>query len=67
METAKYVTVLDFEDGNVVQYPLEPHCKYLPCGNASVDSQELQEILKELGHNLGNCKWMVHNNEPIIY
>jgi len=57
-ETAKYVTVLDFEDGNVVQYPLEVW---------DVDSQDLQEKLKELGHNLGNCKWMVHSNKPIIY
>ena len=58
METAKYVTVLDFEDGNVVQYPLEAW---------DVDSQDLQEKLKELGHKLGNCKWMVHSNKPIIY
>ena len=58
MKTAKYVTVLDFEDNNVVQYPLEVH---------DVNSQELQEKLKELGHNLGNCKWMVHNNKTIIY
>ena len=58
METAKYITVLDFEDGNVVQYPLEAW---------AVDSQDLQEKLKELGHNLGNCKWMVHSNKPIIY
>ena len=58
METAKYVTVLDFEDGNVVQYPIEIWDPY---------KQELQKKLKELGHNLKNCKWMVHSNKPIIH
>ena len=58
MEQAKYVTVLDFEDGNVFQYPIEIWDPY---------KQELQKKLKELGHNLKNCKWMVHSNKPIIH
>lgn len=53
-----YVTVLDFEQGDVVQYPIEVWDPY---------KQELESKLTELGHNITNCEWMVHKNEPIIY
>ena len=56
--TAKYVTVLDFGTGEVSQYPIAV---------SSMFSDELETKLKELGHNLKNCEWMVHKGEPIIH
>ena len=48
----KYITVLDFEDGKVYQYE-SPMCDF-------------EEYLRALGHNLGNCEWMVHDSPEII-
>ena len=57
MKQFKYITVLDFEQGDVVQYPIDIW---------NVDKQDLESKLTELGHNISNCEWMVHKNEPII-
>ena len=48
----KYITVLDFEVGEVFQYE-SPMCDF-------------EEYLSGLGHNLGNCEWMVHDSPEII-
>ena len=56
METAKYITVLDHEQGDVCQYPIEVW---------GIDSEDIETRLTELGHNITNCEWMVHKNEPI--
>jgi len=55
---AKYITVLDYESGNVHQYPIKIW---------DVDNLDLETTLIELGHNITNCEWMVHKNEAIIY
>ena len=61
MKPYKYLTVLDFEQGDVCQYPLE-NCFY------DIDYEEDIELkIIELGHNLTNCEWMIHKNEPIIH
>ena len=57
-EPMKYVTVLDFEQGDVVQYPIDVW---------DIDFEDLESRLVELGHNITNCEWMVHKNEPIIH
>ena len=52
----KYITVLDFEVGKVFQYEAK---KDWEC-------EDYEEYLSGLGHNLGNCEWMVHDNPEII-
>ena len=58
MERVKYITVLDFEQGDVCQYPIEMW---------DVDNKDIESSLIELGHNITNCEWMVHINKPIIH
>ena len=50
-----YITVLDFEAGRVFQYEV-----YLN------QTEEYEEYLSGLGHNLANCEWMVHENPEVI-
>ena len=52
-----YITVLDFEMGEVYQYEID----YNFIGN-----NDYEEYLSGLGHNLKNCEWMVHKNPEII-
>jgi hypothetical protein len=52
IEKMKYITILDFEVGEVYQYE-SPMCDF-------------EEYLSGLGHNLNNCEWMVHENSEII-
>ena len=42
-EPMKYVTVLDFEQGDVVQYPIDVW---------DIDFEDLESRLLELGHNI---------------
>ena len=56
MKEIKYITVLDFEVGEVFQYEvlsMQHHHQH-------------EKYLTEQGHNLGNCEWMVHNSNKII-
>ena len=52
IEKMKYITVLDFEVGEVYQY--------------ESPMRDFEEYLSGLGHNLNNCEWMVHENSEII-
>ena len=52
-----YITVLDFEMGEVYQYEID----YNFIGNS-----DFEEYLSGLGHNLKNCEWMVHKNPEVI-
>ena len=54
----KYITVLDFEDGNVFQYKA-PDLK-LPWPD-----EACEDFLIDKGHNLTNCEWMIHDNKGI--
>ena len=58
METARYITVLDFEQGNVCQYPIETWDR---------EKDDVIEALLKFGHNPTNCQWMIHQNKPIIH
>jgi hypothetical protein len=55
----KYLTVLDFECGEVFQYELNKPL-------VSFDICPYEEFLGNKGHNIGNIEWMVHNNNKII-
>ena len=58
----KYITVLDFETGNVYQYEISAW------GNSNdwhPDIESCEEYLTDKGHNLNNCEWMVHKSNAI--
>lgn len=54
----KYVTVLDFTNGDVMTYPINVF---------DMESEELETAITNMGHNLSNCEWMVHDELPIIH
>ena len=56
-ETAKYITVLDFEIGRVFQYKVK---------DRFIDNGDYEEYLTNKGHRLNNCEWMVHAVATII-
>ena len=60
-EIAKFITVLDFEVGKVFQYGwpgiTDKH---------QTASERCEEYLSEVGHNLNNGQWMVHNGNTMI-
>ena len=58
-EIAKFITVLDFEDGKVYQYEIGEN-------NWNPDYESMEEFLSGVGHNLSNCEWMCHENPEII-
>ena len=67
VETAKYITVLDFETGRVFQYEIgvndvEGDSRY---EEWNPDQESCEEYLNNEGHNLGNCEWMVHDDSKI--
>ena len=53
----KYITILDFEEGRVFQYKAP---------NKDWQCEDYEKYLSELGHNLKNCEWMVHDSPEII-
>lgn len=55
MENNKYITVLDFEEGRVYQYKIVDFSDF-----------DYEEYLTEIGHNLSNCEWMVHDIKEIV-
>ena len=60
-QNMKYITVLDFEVGKVFQYG------WPGITNKHQDAGErCEEYLSEVGHNLNNCQWMIHDSNEII-
>ena len=68
IETARYITVLDFEIGRVFQYKIgvnevkgEHHSnKWYP------DGESCEDFITRNGHKLNNCEWMVHDIARVI-
>jgi hypothetical protein len=57
----KYITVLDFEVGQVFQYNIEG------LGfNPDLLHEMCELFITGKGHNLQNCEWMTSNNNEII-
>ena len=57
-EFDKYVTVLDFGDGDVMTYPINTF---------DMQIEEMETAITNMGHNLKNCEWMVHDELPILH
>jgi hypothetical protein len=58
MDRAKYITVLDYLNGDVSIYPLDIW---------EIENEDIESTLINVGHNPKNCKWMIHNKLPIIH
>ena len=69
-ETAKYIFVLDFNDGKVYKYDISALCT--DCSTASLalwnpDTESCEAFLYGAGHKLANCEWMVTSEDKIVY
>ena len=62
IETARYITVLDYELGEVFQYKISD--QRLTAWNP--DEESCEEFLAGKGHRLKDCSWMVHDSSEII-
>ena len=63
----KYITVLDFEVGKIFQYDIDKFGDdYMFVDENTPQSEELEDIIVDQGHNLKNCEWMIHKNPEII-
>ena len=60
IETAKYITVLDFEIGRVFQYDIGIKKNWNP------EHESCVRFLSDVGHNLTSCEWMVHEDKRIM-
>ena len=58
MKRVNYITVLDYEAGEVFQYKIGED--WLP------DDEAFSDFIANEGHNLSNCQWMVHENPQIV-
>ena len=54
----KYITVLDFEMGEVFQYTIEKGEHWDSYRSHNICPYEM--FLESKGHNLKNCEWMAH-------
>ena len=57
VETAKYITVLDFEIGIVFQYNIKEW---------DLENESCEDFITKKGHRLNNCEWMVHEDNEMI-
>ena len=62
IETAKYITVLDFEVGRVFRYTISEWTKG-PVIDWNPDSNSCEKFLSDKGHRLKDCSWMVHSEK----
>ena len=60
IDYAKYITVLDFEVGKIFQYDIGVKKNWNP------ENESCGEFLSDVGHNLTNCEWMVHEDNEVI-
>ena len=58
-EIAKFITILDFEDGRVYQYEISEN-------NWNPDHESIEHFLSSVNHNLSNIQWMCHENPEVI-
>ena len=50
------ITVLDFMKGKVYQYDIDKW---------GIDEQRIEDFLHEIGQDVSNCQWMVHEDSTI--
>ena len=62
IKTAKYITVLDYELGELFQYKISD--QRLTAWNP--DEESCEEYLTNKGHRLKDCSWMIHDSNEIV-
>ena len=63
----KYITVLDYSNGQVYQYENLEHFENGWNGNDKDDSDNIEWYLTEVkGHRLNDINWMSHKNPEIV-
>ena len=61
--TAKYIWVLDFNDGDVYRYDISSLCNDENKWNP--DSESCEAFLYGAGHKVNDCEWMVTSTRDI--
>ena len=64
-ESAKYIFLLDFNDGKVYRYDISSLCNDENKWNPDFESCEA--FLYGAGHSVSNCEWMVTSEKNIEY
>lgn len=64
-ESAKYIFLLDFNDGKVYRYNISSICNDENKWNPDFESCEA--FLYGAGHSVSNCEWMVTSEKTIEY
>ena len=64
LERVKYIFVLDFTDGKVYRYDISALCTKENEWNP--DTESCESFLYGAGHQVGNCEWMITNNQRLI-
>lgn len=62
---AKYIFLLDFNDGKVYRYDISVLCTKENEWNP--DTESCEAFLYGAGHKLNDCEWMVTNNKGIEF
>ena len=61
-----YITVLDFGNGKVYQYNLaNVGDNYLFEDKDEPQTEEVEQLLVDQGHELDDCDWMIHADPTI--
>jgi hypothetical protein len=61
-----YITVLDFGNGKVYQYNLaDVGDNYLFEDKDEPQTEEVEQLLVDQGHELDDCDWMIHADPTI--
>jgi len=56
-----YITILDFGSGKVYQYNLaEVGDNYMFEDKDEPQTEEVEQLLVDQGHELDDCDWMIH-------
>ena len=63
--TAKYIFLLDFNDGKVYRYDISSLCNDENKWNP--DSESCEAFLYGAGHKVNDCEWMVTSEKNIEY
>ena len=63
--TAKYIFLLDFNDGKVYRYDISSLCN--DENNWNPDSESCEAFLYGAGHKVNDCEWMVTSEKNVEY
>ncbi len=65
LERAKYIFLLDFNDGKVYRYDISSLCNEENKWNP--DTESCEAFLYGAGHKVNDCEWMVTKTNKIEY